>query len=328
MLKPYYRISLDISQAYTIISGMITTHTARGLTWVDLESPTDEEIAGLVRRYGLHPLVGEELKGSPSRAKVEFYKDYIMAVLTLPVRVKMDGTYNIVEREIDFVIGKDFLITSRYETMEELANFAKILEANSVLNKEGGPEHAGHLFYFMIMKLYAGMCDDIENIRDDLVAAEARIFKGDERRMVEVLSGLSRELIDFRQTARVHRDIWADMLETEDKRLFGPGFDSYVRDLRDEFERIHELIANSRELVTDLRETNDSLLDTKQNDIMRTLTIVTFIFYPATFIASLFTIPAAFVPLVGSPNGWGAILLFMIAVTIGIWIYIKRRGWL
>ena len=172
------------------------------------------------------------------------------------------------------------------------------------------------------------MVEDLENIKDSLTEAETRIFKGDERRMVEVLSGLSRELMDFRQTSRVHREIWEDMIEFSGKDFFGHEFAPYARDLRDEFTRINELAGNSRELVADLRETNDSLLNTKQNDIMRTLTIVTFIFYPATFIASLFTIPAAFVPIVGGKGGWTIILVLMVAVTALIWWFLKRKRWL
>ncbi len=98
--------------------------------------------------------------------------------------------------------------------------------------------------------------------------------------------------------------------------------------MHDEFGRIHELIANAHELVVDLRETNDSLLNTKQNDIIRTLTVVTFIFYPATFIAALFTIPAAYVPIIDERSGWMIILGSMIVIAIGIWLFVKRRRWL
>jgi len=315
-----------LAHCYNI--SMITTHSSRGLVWLDLESPTEDEIGGLVQRYGLHPLVGEELKSSPSLAKIEFYKDYVLVVLTLPVRIQ-DGTgYSIADREIDFVIGKSFLITSHADTIEQVEYFAKIFDANAVLDKNKQIEDAGHLFYYMVKRIYAGMCEDLENIRDSLVSAETHIFKGDERKMVEVLSGLSRELIDFRQTARIHREIWEDLIQYGDKGFFGKEFVQYVRDLRDDFNRTHDLITNARELLADLRETNDSLLDTKQNDIIKTLTIVTFIFYPATFIASLFTVPAGYVPLVGSQNGWWIIFALMVVVTAAIWWYIKRRRWL
>jgi len=307
---------------------MTTTHSARGLVWIDLQSPTDDEIGLLVKRYDLHPLVGEELKNSPSPAKIDFHKDYTLVILTLPVRIKKNGSYTIVDREIDFVIGKNFLITAHPESIDQLEYFAKIFETNTILNKDSKIEHSGHLFYYMIMKLYAGICEDLENIRDSVVKAEGDIFNGHERKMVEVLSELSRELIDFRETARVHQDIWKDMIDDGSKDLFGNDFIPYIKDISDEFTRIRELIRNSHELVGDLRETNDSLLNTRQNDIMKTLTIINFIFIPATFIAALFTIPASYVPLVGSDTGWTILFGIMILITVAIWYWVRRKKWL
>ncbi|MEI8327777.1 MAG: CorA family divalent cation transporter [Candidatus Taylorbacteria bacterium] len=306
---------------------MTYTHTYRGVVWIDLERPTDEEVSSLVKRYGLHPLVGEELKMSSSLAKVEFYDDYFLAVLTLPIREHKGDKSEIVEREVDFVVGKNFLITARTETIEQLEYFGKIFEANSILNKEDKIEHAGYLFYYMVKKIYAGMIEDLENIKDSITNAEKRIFKGDERDMVEVLSSLSRELIDFKQTARMHRDIWEDMVEYSDKSIFGSGFPTYVRDIRDQFNVIHEFIGNARELLADLRETNDSLLNTKQNDIIKLLTIITFFCYPATIIAAVFTIPANNVPIVGSPYGWFILVAITIVITGGFWWYFKRQKW-
>lgn len=307
---------------------MTTTHSAKGLVWIDLQSPTEDEILSLVRRYDLHPLVGEELRDSPSPAKVDMYPDYMMVILTFPFRVNKNGMYKMVEREIDFVIGKNYLITAHADGIDQLEYFAKIFETNSILNKDNKIEHTGHLFYHMVKKLYAGMYEDLENVRDALVTAEERIFRGDERKMVEVLSNLSRELIDFREIARIHHDIWEDMVKVKDSKLFGEDFSPYFRDIRDSFTQIHELIQNSRELISDLRETNDSLLNTHQNDIMKTLTIINFIFIPATFISALFTIPVPGVPFVENPFGWLILLGFMVLVTIAIWVTIKRKRWI
>ena len=307
---------------------MITTHTHRNLVWLDLQSPNNEEIAGVIKRYGLNPLVGEELKDSPSRAKIDFYKEYIMIVLTVPVRIREDGVYTIVDREIDFVIGKNFLITARAETIEQIDYFAKIFDANAILDKGQKIEHAGHLFYYMIKRIYSGMINDLENINDALAASENHIFKGDEREMVEVLSNLNRELIDFRQTARIHRDIWDDMVDSVEKDLFGKEYTSYVRDIKVDFEQIYELSANARELIDDLRNTNDSLLNAKQNETMRVLTLATFIFQPVTFLAALFTIPALRVPLINSVYGWPLILIIMFIMAAGIWWIFKKKRWL
>lgn len=307
---------------------MTTTHTYRGIVWIDLESPSDSEIGGLVRRYGLHPLVGEELKSSSSLAKIDFYEEYILIVLTLPTRQRDGNSYTVVDREIDFVIGKNFMITARNDTIEQLEYFAKIFEANSILDKDEKIENAANLFYFMMKKIYSGMFEDLENIRDSLTSSETKIFSRDELKMVKNLSNLSRELIDFRQTARIHRDIWDEFLEYDNTNLLGNDFVPYLRDIRDQFNRVHELIGNCRELLIDLRETNDSLLNTKQNQIIKVLTLIAFIFYPLTFIAALFTIPAVRVPFIGSSYGWIGILVFMIIITTSIWIIFKKKKWL
>ena len=307
---------------------MITHYASKGLVWLDVSNPSNDDIEGLIKRYSLHPLVGEELKSSSSLAKIDFYKDYILVVLTLPVRIRnSNDTYEIVDREVDFVIGKNFLITSRFDAIEQLEYFGKVFEANSILGKEEKMEHAGHLFYYMVKRIYAGMCEDLENIKDALVTAETRIFNGDERKMVEALSNLSRELIDFKQTARVHEEIWMDMLEYQENAIFGKDFMVYLKDIQNEFNRIRELITNARELLADLRSTNDSLLNAKQNEIIKILTIIALIFNPLTFVASVFTIPAAYVPLVDKPYGWAVIVIVMVVLVALTWLIFKKKKW-
>jgi len=308
---------------------MITTHSHSGLTWIDLQSPSDTEISDTVKRYSLNSLVGEELRNSSSSAKVNIYKNYILVILTVPVRVHSGSSYEIVDREIDFVIGKNFLITSKYETVEQLEYFAKIFDTNSALDKDQTIEHAGHLFYYIVQKIYGGMHEDLENIRDSLVTAESHVFAGDERKMVEVLSYLSRELIDFKQTAHSHHDIWTELTSYIEKgSIFGDDFFNYVHSIKDESVHINEKIINARELLTDLRETNDALLNTKQNQIIKTLTLMSFIFLPITFIASLFTIPGIHVPLTENQADWWIISGSMTAVALIIVVYFKKSGWI
>lgn len=316
------------ARIFLIIIRMITIHEHRGVTWIDLDSPNDEEIAGLVKRYGLHPLVGEELKSSPSLAKIDFYKDYILVILTVPMRIRDGRGYSIADREVDFIIGKDFLITCRSEQVDELDYFSRIFDANAILNKGDDIKHAGHLFYYIVMRLYGGMVNDLENIKDGLQIAEANIFKGNERAMVEVLSRASRELIDFTQIARIHRDIWDDMIGFEPKSLFDDEYASSIKEIQDEFNRINELVSNARELLVDLRATNNSLLNTKQNDIVKTLTLVAFVFQPLIFVAALFTIPAVYVPFINQQDGWLVIGGIMVAMALAIWLYFKSKRWI
>lgn len=308
---------------------MIYTHSYRGIVWLDMESPSDDEVSNLIKRYELHPLVGEELKRFTSVAKIDFFENCILVVLTLPVRRRNKaGRYEIVDREIDFVIGKNFLITARQDMIEQLEYFGKIFDANSILNKDEKIEHAGYLFYYMVKRIYAGMIEDLKNIQDSLTVAEAEIYKGHERKMVEVLSNLSHELIDIKQTARMHRDVWEKLVTFDEKNFFGKDFNSYVHDIRDEFNVIHEHIINAHELLADLRSTNDSLLDAKQSETIKMLTTVTVVFYPVMLIAAIFTIPAVSIPIIDSAGDWYVLMIISIICTVGVWWFIKKKNWI
>ncbi len=307
---------------------MTTTHSARGLVWIDMQSPTEDEVSGLIKRYGLHPLVGEELRNSPSLPKISIQKDYILVVLMLPVRIKKNGSHSIVNREVDFVIGKNYLITAHPDGLEQLEYFARIFETNAILNKDSKIEHTGHLFYYMVKRLYAGMYEDLENLRDTLAHAEEQVFLGEERKMVQALSSISRELIDFREAIRIHRDIWEELTAFPGETLLPEDFRPYTRDIRDEFTRINELIHNSRELVGDLRETNDSLLNSKQNEIIKTLTLMAFMTFPLSLIAAIFALPSKNVPIIGGQYDWFVIIGIM-AVVAGILLWqFKRNKWI
>jgi magnesium transporter len=297
---------------------MIQTRNYNNLVWVDVESPTREEVSGLVRTHGLHPLVGEGLLNATSKPRIEYHEGYIYLVLHIPLRTKMDDKHVVVEKEIDFVIGKEFIITTKYDTIEPLHNFSKVFETDSIIDKESIGEHAGFIFYYMMKKLYAHMANDLENMKDALMLAEANVFAGNEKDMVFVLSNLSRELIDLKQIGRLHKDV-LDSMAPIVHEFFGEDFHFYMNDLLKEYEKVHELSGNNRELVNELRETNDSLLTTKQNEIMKILTVLASIIFPLTLIESLFS---------SQVQNMTMLLVTLVVVTIAMTAFFKYKKWL
>ena len=171
------------------------------------------------------------------------------------------------------------------------------------------------------------MLQDLEGMKGSLVYAEGQIFAGDEKHMVEVLSNLSRELIDLKQASRLHKEV-IEAFAPAAHRFFGPDFKSYIDDILKEYSKIHELVSNHRELLDELRETNDSILSTKQNEIMKTLTVVAFVAFPMTVISELFTMNTIHTPLVGRADDWLIIMGIMLAVALSIYAVVKYKRWL
>ena len=311
---------------YTIFN-MIKTYTYRNLTWLDVESPNESDVSELIKKHGLHPLVGEELLSPTKKSRIDIYKNYLFLALHIPVRTKVNGKYVVVEKEVDFIIGNNFLITSRNEVVEPLYNFARVFETNAILDKSGVGEHAGLIFYYMMKKIYSHMREDLENIKDALNEVEDRIFLGYEKRMVEVLSELSRELIDFKQTSRLHKEV-LESFEAVPKDFFNKSFEPFIEDLRTEYVTMHELVMNDRELLNDLRDTNDSLLSTKQNENLKLFSVLAFVTFPLMLLLNLFMLPTENTPIIGNAFDWEIITGIVIVAGLSMFYFFKKKGWL
>jgi len=325
---------------------MIQKYPYKDLTWIHAESPTSEEVANLVKEYNLHPLVGEDMLSKFSRPRSERYPNYIYLVLRVPIRSKIPPTakghthnaYFIDEKEIDFVIGKNFIVTSEFSVIEPLHNFSKVFETDSILNaskhRTGSDEnlrvegsHAGFIFYYMMKRIYSFMENDLSNMQQSILNVETEIFSGNERHMVEELSNLSRELIDFKQASNTHREV-IEAFAPMAHGFFGLDFRQYIEDILKEYAKIHELTANNRELVNELRDTNDSLLSAKQNEVMKVFTVLAFCTFPLTLIASVFAMKTEYTPIIGQQNDFYIIVGIMIVTALALFGWFRHKKWI
>jgi len=80
--------------------------------------------------------------------------------------------------------------------------------------------------------------------------------------------------------------------------------------------------------LSELRETNNSLLSAKQNEIMKEFTVLAFVFLPLTFISGLFGMNTKNNPIVGHTLDFWIILSGMLCISLGFFFYFKRKGWL
>ncbi len=303
---------------------MVTRYVQRNLTWVDCVSPTADEVRALMREFTIDPLVAEELLLPSYKPKVERRGDLIYVILHFPL---LRGVHQPPEQEIDFVIGKQFLITTRYETIDPLHLFAKAFEVDAVLGRDAGTTNGGHLFIAMAANLYRALANSCDTLHQRLRDIEEHIFSGDEKRMVAELSRVGRTIHDFRQTLVPHDEMLAS-LEPVGARFFGQEFSYHLRNLIGAYGRVERTLGNLHDSLDELRETNNSLLSTKQNEIMKTFTVLAFLFLPLSFIAGLFGMNTQYIPIVGAPNDFWIVIGVMTVVALTCFLYFKRKDWL
>ncbi|HEY9584801.1 MAG TPA: magnesium transporter CorA family protein [Candidatus Paceibacterota bacterium] len=304
---------------------MIQNYKTNGLTWVDLSSPTNEEIRKVADEYQLHPLVAHELSVSTLRAKVDLYDNLIYLILHFPSSHK-DGD-GISDQEVDFVIGKDFIITARYGEVDALLSFSRSFEVEAILEKGNIGKHAGYIFFAMVNRIYDNLLHRIEGLKEEAALIEAQIFKGKEREMVMKISEVSREILDFKRATSLHDEIF-ESFEVAGAKFFGDDFRFHLRALTGNYYKLENSIKNTLEYISELRETNNSLLSSKQNEIMKTLTIMAFVTFPLALVVSIFGLDTNYVPIIGQPYDFWIIIGILSGLTALFFVFFKYKKWL
>lgn len=295
------------------------------MTWIDLVAPTHGEVRQLMQEFGLHPLVAQELLVPSQKSKVDKYEDHIYLVLNFPaLHISHHGH---AEQEIDFVIGKNFFITARYENVNHMHSFARSFEADAIVGNPRGHLRGHHLFTSMMKSLYHGLTVECDVLSERLMEIEERIFSGDERSMVARISHVGRTMHNFKKTLTPHREMLSSM-ELPGEKLFGREFVYYLHSILGEYNRVERTLENLYLSLVELRETNNSLLSTKQNDIMKTLTVLAFFFLPLSFVAGVFGMNTEHNPIIGNQFDFWIIFSGMVMVAVSFFLYFKRRDWL
>lgn len=304
---------------------MISTFKQKNITWIDLECPTADEVKSLMQKYSIHPLVAEELLKPTIRSRVDVYKNLIYLILQFPIFEQTSKTS--ISYEIDFIIGKNFLITVHYKPITPLYEIIKIFEVGSLLGRENLSKNPGVLLFFIIKQFYEFSLRQLDHIQLKIGKIEENIFKGREKEMVEAISYARCDILDFQRSIHMHESVLKS-LEDASKKFFGPDFMYYANSMLSDLTKIKNQLVILKETVESLQSTNDSLLTDRANDTIKTLSILAFLTFPLMLLAAIFSMNTQYTPIVGTKGDFWIILGIILMSSFGMIIIFKRKKWL
>jgi len=303
---------------------MITRRQYQDIVWTNLENPTAGEVAEVAEEFAIHPIIAEDLRHPTTRTKAEAYDNCIYLILHFPIFHHHNNQKEY--WELDFVIGKKFIITSHYEPVTTIHEFDKIIERDMALDKKKEFVHAGFIFYALLRHLQQTVLEHLDGIADDLGTIEEGIFNGNEKGMVRYIALISHEILDIKRALHNHTRI-LQSLEQKSYPLFGSKFTHYITILVGQSEKTWEQLEHTKETLVDLRETNDSLLSSKTNEVMKSLTMLALITFPMTLIATIFSMRTEGTPLIAEPQGFWIVVGAMAVLGLSMLGFFKYKKW-
>lgn len=306
---------------------MLHRHTYKGITWIDLVAPTRQEVAETAAEFGVDSLIAHELLAPTLQPRAEHLGEHLYLVLHFPA-LSASSSLSSHEQEVDFVIGKNVLITTRYEELQTLSEFRHVFSTHDPDNADTSVcETSFDMFALLARRLYKGVETEVNVVREKLEYIEKEIFEGYEKEMVVSLSYAGRDILNLKQALDPHQEILHSLVELTEK-FDGKAAAQRMRSVENIYYRSRRHITRIWQTLNELRETNNSLLSTKQNEVMKTLTIMAFVTFPLMLISSIFGMNTHVLPLVGMRYDFWIITGLMGIATLAMFIFFKYRKWL
>lgn len=306
----------------------ITTalHAEQGLLWVDLsgveEGRSYETL--LTETFGFHPLAVDDALHESHVPKLDDWESYLYLVL-------QDGIYTAGQEEmtlpeLDVFLGPYFLVSYHRDPLPAVERVWSDAQRDPRFLSHG----ADHLLYRMIDAIVDDFDQIIDLLEDGLAALEDQLFAEPTSSMLETLFDLKRVIMQMRRVLPAQREV-VGKLARDTYPFIGPKDRIFFRDVYDHMIRLSDLSENLRELSLTTMDIYLSMVNNRMNDVVKTLTVITTLFMPLTFLSGFFGMNF-FAPYVDLPAWTGApafvaVLLLMVLLPVIMLLWMRNRAW-
>ena len=292
------------------------------IVWVDLCAPDAATLHDLARELDLHELAVEDALSEHQRPKVDRYPTH--AFVTCHAIRWQEQSRTIGTTEVDCFVGDRWLITVRKDEAFAADALTDRWEQSGDLIREG----VGFLLYGLLDLVVDGYFDAVNGFDDYYDRVSEGLFADtplDPRQQRDWFEA-RRSLVQFHKLVAPMREVVSGLMRREHGAVAEPLY-PYYQDVYDHVLRVVESTDALRDLVATIVETNLSLRDYRQNQIMKKVTSWAAIIAVPTLVTGYYGMN---VPYPGFARHWGVVFstLLMVVVSVALWASFRRRDWL
>jgi magnesium transporter len=304
----------------------VVNSTEPPFVWVDVVDPTPDELADVARRYNLHPTSVEDSLEPEHLPKYErIGSTTFIIVRAIDTAAKGDcSTLHEMTRKVAIFYGTDFLITIH---RTEQPFLTEIIDRHRHPSPpEGGERRKSYLprvLIEIINDAVATYQKPLEEAESSIDQFEATLFSEHE------FAGLLRRIYMVKRRVTLKRRMLSHTLDAVKKLV--PGSEPSVplyQDVRENVESMHFYADELLEDVNNLLSIQLALASHRTNEVVRVLTVFSVFFLPLTFIVGVYGMNFRYMPELRERWGYPAVLAGMGLVTLAIYLWFRRRGWL
>lgn len=284
--------------------------------WIDCEKITKEEAKQLEKHFSLHPVTVDDLLSKNSRVKIEEFSEYLVCVF---YGLSKDNT----PVEVDFIIGKNFLITNRSISLGIIKPLSQDAEKLKVLVKGGND-----FLMYKILDEMVDQCFEVLGKTAELTEKlEEQVARNPTQQLLSQIFKVKSQLSKIKRLFLAQREKMGWLAKTPTTFIQKETL-PYFRDVYDHSVQLSDTVEGYREDVVNAFEVYMSSMSNNMNEVMKVLSIIATITLPLTVISGIYG--TNFINLPGSEAYYGFwyMLLGMLLLSITMIFLFKRKSWL
>ncbi len=301
----------------------IPVRKANEITWINVEGLQD---VALISRfgdcYGLHPLILEDIVNTSQRPKLEDYGDYIFLVSRM---IRFHRERGVESEQVAMVLGPGYLLSFQegiegdaFEPVRE-----RIRSGRGRIRGMG----ADYLAYALIDAIVDGYFSVLEEMGEYVEDLEEELAEEPNQTILKRIIGLKREIIFMRKGVWPLREV-TSVLERGESGLIGEESRAYFRDTYDHTIQVIDGVETFRDLLSGMLDLYLSSIGNRTNEVMKFLTVIGTIFLPLTFLVGVYGMNFKHMPELEWPYGYYELWGIMVALSLLMILYFKRKRWL
>jgi len=290
--------------------------------WIDIEGLGNLDVLREIGRLlEIHPLALADIVNVPQRPKVEVYGDRLLFVCHMAM---LTPAGEIDFEQVSLVLGPGFVASFGEKPGDVFEPVRERIRSPQMRIRR---MRADFLAYALIDAVVDGYFPVIEKLGNDLDALEDEVMERPTRATLERLHGIRRQLLHLHRLQWRQRDAIATLWRDESCPIDEP-VRLFLRDVHDHAFSVLDSIENFRDLSASLMDVYLSAASNRLNEVMKTLTLVSTVFIPLTFIVGVYGMNFDVMPELRWRWGYAVVWAVMIAIGGGILVWFRRRGWL
>ncbi len=293
------------------------------LKWIHISPITDGDISHLEQHYRFHPLDINDCREGVQRPKLDVYRNYLFMIFHFPNFDKQ--TRRVGVQSLNVFLGKDFIITMTKEPDETLEKLFGRMKRTSRF----GPRYdalknsSAYTLYKILDMLYRRNLPMINDIGKYLSDVEEDVYSNRNKEATAQLAVIRRNIMNLRRQLEPQVKM-VDRLVNLKRSLIPEKLSVYLDDVHDYMENMWSALEGYRDTLDGLYNTNESFINQKTNEVIKTLTVISVALLPMTLVASIYGMNVTGLPFANHPIGVWVVFFILAGIVLGS-IYFARR---